>query len=81
MQSAEDHSFTFHDYGLVKSVPIAVVFRTGQVQDELDSEIGLVRSACQLQTSCNQKSKASSQGATYQGWNKVSLLKLITGRS
>lgn len=30
--------------------------------------------------SYNQKSKASSHDATNQGWNKVSLLKLMTGR-
>lgn len=47
---------------------------------ELESEIELARSVCKLQTYYEWKSKEK-DGPTDKNWNKVSLFKLLTGRS
>lgn len=54
--------------------------RTEQGQGALDSEIDLARSVCELQTYYDWKSNEK-DGSTDKNWNKISLIKLITGRS
>lgn len=46
----------------------------------LESEIKLAQSVCKLQTYYEWKSKEH-DGTTDKNWNKVSLIKLVTGRS
>lgn len=46
----------------------------------LESEIELAQSVCKLQTYYEWKSK-DKDGTTDKNWNKISLVKLLTGRS
>lgn len=54
--------------------------RTTGAAKELESEIELARSVCKLQTYYEWKSKEKDE-STDKNWNKVSLVKLLTGRS
>lgn len=55
--------------------------RTNGEENGLESEIELARSVCKLQTFYEWKSSEKDHTTTDQNWNKVSLAKLITGRS
>ncbi|KAJ0122043.1 hypothetical protein J7T55_002554 [Diaporthe amygdali] len=55
--------------------------RANGQENGLESEIELARSVCKLQTFYEWKSSKKDHTTTDQNWNKVSLAKLITGRS
>lgn len=54
--------------------------RTTGTANDLEAEIELARTVCKLQTYYEWKSKER-DGPTDKNWNKVSLIKLLTGRS